>query len=283
MTFKLACADFTFPLLKHEHALDLVSMLGFDGVDIGLFTDRSHLQPEDVLKDITGSARDLSQKLSERSLELADVFLIPGDFEKLAVNHIDRQERQQSRYLFTKTLEFTHACGGRHMTILPGIEWDGESRQESFHRACDELQWRVEEAKSSGVSIGVEAHIGSIVPTPGEAIELIRNTPDLTLTLDYSHFTSEGISDAEVEPLIQYASHFHIRGACKGLVQASFSDNTIDYSRVLGVMREVGYGGYLGLEYVWIDWQQCNRCDNLSETILFANFLRTRSHGEVNV
>src|SRR5437870_8238122 len=34
---RLACADFTFPLLPHERALDLIAMLDFDGADIGLF------------------------------------------------------------------------------------------------------------------------------------------------------------------------------------------------------------------------------------------------------
>ena len=45
MTLKLACADFTFPLLSHENALQLIAMLEFKGVDIGLFEERSHLFP----------------------------------------------------------------------------------------------------------------------------------------------------------------------------------------------------------------------------------------------
>src|SRR3977135_4120551 len=45
MKLKLACADFAFPLLPHDRALDLIAMLEFDGVDIGLFEKRSHLWP----------------------------------------------------------------------------------------------------------------------------------------------------------------------------------------------------------------------------------------------
>ena len=41
MEHKLACADFTFPLLPHDQALALIAMLEFDGVDIGLFEERS--------------------------------------------------------------------------------------------------------------------------------------------------------------------------------------------------------------------------------------------------
>ena len=53
-----------------------------------------------------------------------------------------------------------------------------------------------------------------------------------------------------------------------------FKDNVIDYGRVLDVLHARSYAGWLGVEYVWIDWERCNECDNLSETILFRDFLR---------
>lgn len=43
MDIKLACAHFTFSLLSHEKVLDLIAALEFEGVDIGLFENRSHL------------------------------------------------------------------------------------------------------------------------------------------------------------------------------------------------------------------------------------------------
>ncbi len=54
MSLKLACADFTFPLLPHDKSLDLIAMLGFEGVDIGLFEGRSHLWPSRVFADLKG-------------------------------------------------------------------------------------------------------------------------------------------------------------------------------------------------------------------------------------
>jgi sugar phosphate isomerase/epimerase len=142
-------------------------------------------------------------------------------------------------------------------------------------RCRDELAWRCAEAKKLGVTFSVEAHVGSIVPSPGQAAQLVRDTPGLTLTLDYTHFTKEGVADAEIEPLIAHATHFHARGARAGRLQASFKDNVIDYGRVLQVMGSTGYAGYVGVEYVWIDWEHCNEVDNLSETILFRDFFRS--------
>ena len=82
------------------------------------------------------------------------------------------------------------------------------------------------------------------------------------------------MKDSEIEPLVKYATHFHVRGARKGRLQATFKENAIDYARVLKAMKKSGYRGYLGIEYVWIDWEHCNECDNVSETILFRDFLR---------
>ena len=47
---KLSCTDFSFPLLPHETALQIISLLGLRGVDIGLFAGRSHLRPETELR-----------------------------------------------------------------------------------------------------------------------------------------------------------------------------------------------------------------------------------------
>ena len=46
-----------------------------------------------------------------------------------------------------------------------------------------------------------------------------------------------------------------------------------DPESLLRVMRKTGYKGYVGVEYVWIDWQHCNEVDNLSETVLWRRFL----------
>lgn len=271
---KLACADFTFPLLPHDKVLDLIAMLEMDGVDIGLFEDRSHLQPSDIFKDIKGNAKLLKKKLEDRGLKPADIFLQTAlDFESFASNHPDKRVREKARELYLKTLEFTVECGGEHVSALPGVYFEEESEEDSYARCCEELNWRCEKAQEYNLIFGVEAHIGSIASAPKEALQLVNDVPNLTLTLDYTHFTKLGIPDQKIEPLIKFASHFHARGAREGKPQASMDDNTIDYERVVKVMKETGYEGYIGLEYVWQDWEQMNEVDNLSETIRLRDLI----------
>jgi sugar phosphate isomerase/epimerase len=278
---RLACADFTFPLLEHDRALDVIALLEFDGVDIGLFEGRSHLWPSRVFSRLKASARTLRRKLDDRGLRLADVFLQTAvDFASLAPNHPDARRRRQARDIYLRTLEFASACGSTHVSALPGVRFVEESSARSWARCCEELAWRVARAEDIGLTFAVEAHVGSIAPTPLWANRLVEQVQGLTLTLDYTHFTRRGIPDSEVEPLIAHASHFHLRGARKGRLQCSFKENVIDYRRVLQCMRQRSYGGYVGIEYVWIDWEHCNEVDNVSETIQWRNFVR-REHSSL--
>ncbi len=273
MELKLACADFTFPLLSQEQAFKLIALLGFRGVDIGLFEDRSQLQPSHVMPHLAASARALSQKVADAGLEFADIFFQAPSFEQMAANHPDPAERAKGRELFLRMLEFALRCNATHLTGLPGVEWDGVPYETSLQRSAEELAWRVEQAKQAGMVYSVEAHFGSIVPTPQKALQLLDATPGLTLTLDYTHFASQGFSDDEVEPLLKHASHFHARGACKGRVQASFKQNVIDYARVVRAMKQVDYPGWVGVEYVWQDWLNLNDVDTLSETIMMRDLI----------
>ena len=283
MRLKLACADFAFPLLEHDQSLALIATLGFKGVDIGLFEKRSHLWPSREFKNVTRSARRLKRKLDALGLKTADVFLqMDPDFVPYAVNHPEARRRRKARDWFVKTLDYTLACGGKHVTTTPGARFESESHRDSFGRAVDELGWRVEQSRQRRLTFGVEAHIGSIAPTPVSAQKLVEAVPGLTLTLDYTHFTRLGIADDKVEPLIRYASHFHVRGARKGRLQVNFDQDVVDYRRVYRAMLKAGYRGWIGIEYVRTDWERCNESDNLSETILYRDLFRDLARRESN-
>jgi sugar phosphate isomerase/epimerase len=275
MTLRLATADYTFPKLEWEQSLRLARDLGFDAIDIGLFAGRSHLRPENLLAQPAQAAAQIVAALQAHGLAIADIFGQPGNhFEEKAVNHPDAGERKQAAEFFGRILELVARCSGKHLSLLPGVHFEREDYEDSLHRCADELAWRVEAALRMGIALAVEPHVGSIVQTPVQTRHLLDRVPGLTLTLDYGHFTCQGIPDDEIEPLLGSASHFHARCGCKGKLQAGFEENAIDYRRILGAMKRVGYGGHITLEYVWTEWMQCNRVDNVSETILLRDFLR---------
>lgn len=278
---KLACADFAFPLLPHTVALDLIARLEFQGVDIGFFEGRSHVQPSDGLAKLDESARDLKLLCEDRGLAIAELFLIPGiDLMDLSPNHPDFDVRQKSRDVFKASLEFARSCGAERLTSTPGMRWPKEDRSESFARCVEEMAWRCDYAALQGIPFCIEAHVGSIVEEPARVLALIQEVPALRLAHDPGQFVFQGFTEAEVSCLLPYVSHVHARGACEGKIQAVAAENTIDYPQLIAALQQQGYGGWVGLEYVWSDKGDCNRVDNVSETVLLRDVIRAVTQKE---
>lgn len=279
---KLACADNTFRLLEPwESAVELIRLLDLDGVDVCLMGNRSHIRPEDVRGDVPAAAQRIREGVLGRGLEVSDVFVIPWtEFLTMAPNHPDPAERERSRALFRDMLELAALAGSPGLTMLPGVDWKEESHEDSFRRSVEELAWRAEQARAAGLRFSIEPHLGSVVQDPAEARRLCETAPGVELTLDYSHFVYQGYPESEIEPLVPHARHFHARGAREQRMQAALKDSVVDFERMVDVMREAGYDGDIGLEYLWIDWEHLNECDTVSETILLRDRLRAKLAGE---
>ncbi len=276
MKLKLACADYSFPLLPFPETMDLIKALKVPAIDIGLFEGHRHLVPSKELSRPERNGQRLRALLGDRGLALADLFMVAAtDRENLAPNNPDPRNNRKSREVFERGLDFLNAAGGRHLTLLPGVYFKGVPRRDSFERSAVELEWRAQRAAGRGIVFSVEPHLGSVVETPATALRMVGRAPSLTYSLDYTHYTFAGYRDEEIEPLLPHASHFHVRGAEKGRLQTPFKRNKIDFGRALKRMKSQGYRGYFALEYVWIEWERSNECDNVSETILFRDHLRS--------
>ena len=279
---RLACADDSFRLLRpHRAALELVAALSVEGVDLFLAGNRSIVRPEDIRDDLAGAAARISRDLQEVGLTVSDLFVIPWtDLETMAPNHPDPEQREASRALFLDMLELATRVGAPGMTALPGIHWPAERYEDSFGRACEELGWRAERARGEGLGFSVEPHVGSVVPTPEQALQLVERAPGLQITLDYTHFVCQEIAEESADVLIPFTRHVHVRGATPAHVQASVRDSSIDFERMLRAFEAGAYDGYVTLEYVWLRWEGCHECDNLAETILLRDRLRAALSGQ---
>jgi len=117
------------------------------------------------------------------------------DFVPYAINHPEAARRRRARDWFLRTLDYAQAAGARHVTTLPGVNFEEENRPSPGAALAGELGWRVQQAATNQITFGVEAHVGSLAPNPGAAQRLVGEVPGLTLTLDYTHFTRCGLPD----------------------------------------------------------------------------------------
>jgi len=260
--------------------MDLIAALEFDAFDLSVMGNRSQIRPEHIRGDIPGAAAELDGLIKTRGLDLADVFVIPWtDLAVMAPNDPDARGRSLARAIFTDMLELASRLGSPGLTMLPGVEWPGVTHEDSLNRAAEELQWRAERAIERALHFSVEAHIGSVCATPEDVLRLLEMAPGLMLTLDYTHFVAQDIPQERVDQLLPRAAHVQIRGARPGHGQCGMRDNAIDYEKVVDGLQAVGYSGFLAVEYVWIEWEHMNECDNVSETILMRDRLQAKLDG----
>jgi sugar phosphate isomerase/epimerase len=280
---RFACADFTFPVLERSAALNLVKLLGFEYVDIGLFARSTHFSPIELQASANRYTAQVVRDLDDAELRPSDVFVQLGvDPSERAANDPSSDMRITNREIFSHALEFCVAIGCVHLTGLPGVFHPATCRDTDLDLAATEAQWRVTECATAGVQYAIEPHVGSICGEVQSARILVRKVERLTLTLDYGHFIMAGENSTQVHELLPFASHIHVRGGGPGRLQTSVAENTIDFPGMLTGLKHLGYAGFLALEYVWIDWNGCNRTDNVSETILLRNALESLASGQRN-
>lgn len=273
---EFSCADFSFPLLKRRQALQLLQILGFKWVDIGLFERNPSYLPSALMAAPTEFTREVLEDLEASELRAADVFLQIGrEPAESSANDPNMGTRARNREVFLRALDFTVALNCRHMTGLPGVAHGHAERDLAL--AAEEAAWRLARCHDAAVVYGIEPHIGSICADTHSTQRLIAAVKGLTLTLDYGHFIWAGEESAVVHALLPSASHLHARGGARGRLQTSVSENTIDFGGMMAGLLEIDYRSTIALEYVWVDWEGCNRTDNVSETILLREQLRTIS------
>jgi sugar phosphate isomerase/epimerase len=273
---RFSCADYSFPVVERSAALRLVKLLGFHHVDIGLFARSSHFSPIELQASPRSYSKQILDDLNAAELRVSDVFVqIGNDPSKCAANDPSPAVRKENHDVFTRALEFCVTVGCDHLTGLPGVFHADAPRGHDLECAAEEAARRMTECASAGVRYAIEPHVDSICETVGSARAFLHAVKGLTLTLDYGHFVAEGETSAQVHDLLPFASHVHVRGGAIGRLQTSVEENVIDFPGMLSELQRLGYGGFLALEYVWVDWKGCNRTDNVSETLLLRRALES--------
>ncbi len=274
--FKFSCADFTFPVLDRSAALQLVRLLGFDYVDIGLFARSTHFSPLDLHASSRSYTAQILRDLDTAGLRASDVFLQIGvDPSECAANDPSSAVRTRNEDLFKRALELSVALGCEHLTGLPGVFHADVARDRDLALAAEVTAWRVAESATAGIRYAIEPHVGSICADIVNTRAFLDIVENLTLTLDYGHFVMTGEDSSVVHELLPFASHVHVRGGAPDRLQTTVNESTIDFPGMLKRLQGAAYSGFLALEYVWVDWKGCNRTDNVSETILLRRALES--------
>jgi sugar phosphate isomerase/epimerase len=183
------------------------------------------------------------------------------------VNSASPAVRLENRGRFHQLVAFCLEAGIPSILLLPGVDQEGLEHVEAVRIAGKELTSFSQVARTAGLELVFESHIGSIFEGPADTLRFLRTYPELRLALDYSHFIARGYAEDEIEPLLPYVRHVHLRQAAQGMLQCRWNEGQIDFRRMLANLLALDYHGFATLEYEHHPWMDCDRLDVISETI----------------
>ena len=130
--------------------------------------------------------------------------------------------------------------------IFAGTVPRGETEEIAVARAIEGIKESLPYAVKKGVTLALENH-GGITATPGQILKLVQavESPNFGINLDTGNFRGED-PYADLAQLAPYAVNVQVKTevTAKGKAQEE-----ADLSRVVGLLRDARYSGYVVLEY----------------------------------
>jgi L-ribulose-5-phosphate 3-epimerase len=143
-----------------------------------------------------------------------------------------------------KWLDAAERLGAAHMRVFGGAVPKGASEDQTVIWAVETLKRAADEAAKRGIILGVEDD-GGITTNADRTIEIVRKagSPWVGINLDIGNFPDNGY--AQIEMCAPYATNVHF----KEQVHINRQGQPADFPRVLKILGNAGYQGYLALEY----------------------------------
>ena len=195
------------------------------------------------------------------------IVLLGEGFADNALNSPDAAVRQQNRSRIRHIADFCATAGLKSLTLLPGVESEGMSRQDAQAIAADELHAAAEITSNVGIDLVFEPHRESVLERPEEILKFMQQNPDLKICVDYAHCVSIGHKEDELYALLPYAGHVHLRQGANEKIQARWDEGEIDFPGLMRRLHDTGYEGYATLEYEHEEFWDMDKCDVMTETI----------------
>lgn len=117
-----------------------------------------------------------------------------------------------------------------------------------FNEEVERLQKLVEIAESEGVRVAMKSQIGRLTEDPDTVKVLCDNVRGLGLTLDPSHYYCGPYRNKNLDKIMQYVFHVHLRDSKKDQLQVRVGQGEIEYGKVISQLARVRYDHALSIQ-----------------------------------
>jgi sugar phosphate isomerase/epimerase len=264
---QLAGAAWSWVGATIEESVAIYRALGVQAIDL-IAVPGSRLDTDQIAADPKREA----ERFNNLGVALSNLLVFFGtDFRDRAINSPDLAVRANNLTTFRRLLEFCSTVGMYSITVLPGVEQQPHSRGQAMAWAAGVLKDMNRMARDAGILLVYEPHVDSMLQSPQDAQDFICQCDEVKLVIDYSHGVSLGYSQSDLDVLIPFAGHVHLRQAAPDKLQARWDEGAIDFPALIGRLKQTDYRGYLTLEYEHDKFWNMDQCDVLTETIKMRN------------
>ncbi len=116
-----------------------------------------------------------------------------------------------------------------------------------FNEEVEHLRRLVAIAQLQGVRVALRSQVGRLSEDPDTVVVLCDNVPGLGLGLDPSHYICGPHRGKNIDKLMKYVYHVHLRDTKKDQLQVRVGQGEIDYGRLITQLEREGYNRALSV------------------------------------
>jgi sugar phosphate isomerase/epimerase len=234
---KIGCISWSHRLEFQSGKLDVFKWMehckreaGLDGVEIW----NNHITSLEI-----NYLDKIKNKATDEGLEIYSVAT------KCQYGSFSKQEISQAQQTMQNWMDATVRLGVPVMRISIG----GECLRDTTHRdiVIDSLTTVISTSRYPSIKVGIENQEPGVIQNTQDVKELVRRSNGtLGLVLDNGSFTNKEDSYSFMRDTLHDAVVVHLKFFN---ITVDGSDLVLDYNRVVPILRESGYNGYLSIEY----------------------------------
>ncbi|MFD1095664.1 sugar phosphate isomerase/epimerase family protein [Salegentibacter chungangensis] len=259
--FKLSLAEWSLHRQIFDKKLDPMHFakkaneMGFEGLEYVSAFYQDHYKNAENQEEAFQKMLDTLKAESDK-YNIRNVLIMVDEEGDLAVS--DETERNKAVENHKKWIDAAEYLGAHSIRV----NLFGSPEAEEWKKnAADALKKLAEYAQPKGVNVLVENHgyLSSNAKLLTEVMEMV-NMPNVGTLPDFGNFClkREGGERWEAQCVEEYPRYKGVREMmpyAKAVSAKSYDFNkegeetTIDYGRILEIVKEAGYGGFIGVEY----------------------------------
>ena len=215
----VAASTECFPDLAPEEVLEVLADLEFTAIELPIHESGGWVKPSEVRTDIERAAH-FCRDTHRLDIAALDIGLAPGP---------DYYEQFAAICKMAKAIKVV-------TLVIPSSELGTP-----FNEEIERLRKLVEIASLEGAVVGLKTQIGCMTQDPDTAVVLCDNVKGLRLTLDPSHYITGPHQGGNIDKVMRYVQHVHLRDSTKEKLQVRVGQGLVDYGKLIGQLQKVGY------------------------------------------